>query len=740
VAGAAIDVLGVRHHGPGSARAVGRALDELEPDCVVIEGAVELDRLVAASGSPDLVPPVAALVYVADDPARATFYPFAAFSPEWVALRWAVRAGVTVRFADLPATNALAEGQRPPRAAARVDPLAALATAAGYDDPERWWEDAVEHRHDRPVSAFAAITEAMASLRERSEEDPSDLVREAAMRRVIRGLRAAHERIAVVCGAWHAPVLVADAFGPATADAARLKGLAKVKVAATWVPWTTGRLARSSGYGAGVTSPGWYAHLFAAGTIGSAGADDDVIGSWLVKVARCLRDEGLPASPAGVVEAVRLASALAVLRGRPLAGLDEVTEAAQAVLCGGSPVPLAVVAERLVVGEELGSVPPDTPMVPLAADLVATAKRLRITRSPVEKTLELDLRTDGGRARSTLFHRLALLPVGWARPAEQGRTLGTFKEAWTLRWDPELEVQLIEASTAGTTVVAAAASTVASRAEAAEDLGELSALVEGCFLADLPGALDPVMAALAERSAHQHDTARLMEAVEPLARTCRYGDVRRRDTDRVRVVLDGLVARCCVGLPAAVAALDDDAADALRPRIDAVQRGLALLDDPELRSRWIDAVARVAAQRDVHGLVAGRLNRLALDAGRLDRPAVADRLARVLSRSAEAPRAAAWLDGFVAGDASLLLHDRDLLGIVDDWVAAIGPDRFDDVLPLLRRTFSAFAPAERRQLGSHLRHAGPRPAGGGGPADEAVDPERAARVLPRVFELLGVER
>ena len=159
-----------------------------------------------------------------------------------------------------------------------------------------------------------------------------------------------------------------------------------------------------------------------------------------------------------------------------------------------------------------------------------------------------------------------------------------------------------------------------------------------------------------------------------------------------------------------MSSLDDDAADALRPRIDGVQRGLALLDDAELRDRWLDAVAAVAAQRGVHGLVAGRLNRLALDAGRIDRAIVADRLARVLSRSAEAPRAAAWLDGFLAGDAALLLHDRDLLGIVDEWVAGIAGDRFDDVLPLLRRTFSAFAPAERRQLGERLRRAPARSA------------------------------
>ena len=86
-----IEVLGIRHHGPGSARSVAEALAELEPDLVVIEGAPELDALLPLAGDPDLVPPVAGLVYAVDNPRRAAFYPLAVFSPEWVAMRWAVQ-------------------------------------------------------------------------------------------------------------------------------------------------------------------------------------------------------------------------------------------------------------------------------------------------------------------------------------------------------------------------------------------------------------------------------------------------------------------------------------------------------------------------------------------------------------------------------------------------------------------------------------------------------------------------
>jgi hypothetical protein len=167
-----VDVYGVRHHGPGSARAVLAALEQQPPALVLVEGCPELDEIVHLLGEADMVPPVAGLVYAVDEPRHATFYPLARFSPEWVAVRWALARGVPVRFLDLPATHAFAlraqeqarsaeppaepsgepsgepsDGPVPAEApvpAARLDPIGTLAATAGYDDPERWWEDAVE--------------------------------------------------------------------------------------------------------------------------------------------------------------------------------------------------------------------------------------------------------------------------------------------------------------------------------------------------------------------------------------------------------------------------------------------------------------------------------------------------------------------------------------------------------------------------------------------------------------------
>jgi len=350
------------------------------------------------------------------------------------------------------------------------------------------------------------------------------------------------------------------------------------------------------------------------------------------------------------------------------------TGVVSAALAGGSPVPLRLIANELLVGHDLGSVPDDTPMVPLARDLAKAQRRLRLPASAATKTLELDLRNDTHRHRSQLLHRLAILGVDWGQPADTGRTGGTFKEVWELQWHPAFEIALVEASAAGTTIESAATATLTDDAAASSDPGDVAALVEEALLAELPGALAAVTATLAERAAQQRDTVRLMAAVEPLAHTRRYGNVRRVDTEAVAPVLRGLLTRVAVGLPAAVAAVDDDGAAALSDLVDSVDRAVGLLDDAALRRPWLAALRAVADQRGVHGLLAGRAARILLDSGALDAGDVQRRLSRALSLADEAARGAAWIEGFLTGDASLLLHDPTLLRVVDDWISAVrGP-------------------------------------------------------------------
>lgn len=728
----AVRYFGVRHHGPGSARSVEAALEEWQPDVVLVEGPPEADGLLPLAASEEMRPPVALLVHVVDKPRRAFFWPFAVFSPEWRAIRHGLAHDVPVRFIDLPAAIWLAPRRREsppdeePERPRQRDPLAELARAAGYADVERWWEDLIEHRS---APAFDAVAEAMAALRE--DEPPvsgREAQREAAMRQNVRAaVKEGFERVAVVCGAWHVPGL-ATATSMA-ADAITLKGLLRVKVSATWIPWTSGRLSVASGYGAGITSPGWYAHLF--------GVPDQIVPRWFVKVARLLRDEDLPASSAALIDAVRLSEALATLRGRPLAGLEELNDATRAALCGGSDAPMALIADRLIVGGELGQVPAETPMVPLAQDLAREQRRLRLRAEAKDRELDLDLRMPNDLDRSHLLHRLDLLGVDWGEPVEVSGKTGTFHEVWRLRWHPEMAVALIEAGMWGTTVVDAAGARAAHDADIAPSLGAVTGLLERCLLAALPDAVAHVMGVLADRAAVDTDIGHLMDALPALARALRYGDVRRTDASSIAAVVDGLVVRICIGLPLAASSLDNEAAAEVVRRLLGVHESLALLDRDDLSAPWTGTLRLLADRPGLHGLLAGRCTRLLLDGGAMPAGETARRMAATLSVGEEPARAAAWVEGFLSGSALILLHDRALLEVVDGWLAGVGDEAFVDVLPLLRRTFATFGAAERRQIGGRVHRLGEDTAPDH-TDDDDVDVERAELVLPTVARLLGI--
>ncbi|MFF3602610.1 DUF5682 family protein [Streptomyces sp. NPDC002463] len=796
-------LLGVRHHGPGSARGVRAALEAVRPDVVLVEGPAEADALVALAADPDMRPPVALLAHAVDDPGRAAFWPMAAFSPEWVAIRWALDHGAAVRFVDLPAAHTLAaadptwtdEEDEVSGSGLRIDPVAELARAAGYEDAERWWEDVVELRADGdPTAPFTALAEAMGALRETYGHGghPRDLVREAHMRLKLRAARKEFgDSVAVVCGAWHVPALTRRTT--VAADKALLKGLPRAKAELTWVPWTHRRLARRSGYGAGIDAPGWYAHLFAA--------PDRPVERWMTKVAGLLRAEDHPVSSAHVIEAVRLAETLAALRGRPRPGLDETTDAVRAVLCEGSDVPLDLVRDRLVVGDVLGEVPAAAPAVPLQRDLARRQRTLRLKPEAQERELGLDLRKDTDGERSRLLHRLRLLGVPWGEPAAGRSGTGTFRETWRLRWEPELHVRVAEAGVWGTTVEAAATARAESRALAATALGDITALAEQCLLAGLTDALPVVMRALADRAALDTDVAHLAQALPALARALRYGDVRGTGTAALGEVAAGLAERICVGLPPACAALDTDAAAQMRDRLDAVHTAIGLLadrpegehrsgrpgdpgdpegphgperpdgpdrperanglDDPDgpdrlgdpdrprspdgLLHRWVCVLRVLAGRERIPGVLRGRAARLLVDEGWVGGDEAGLLMSRALSPGVPPGDAAGWIDGFVGGASGgglLLVHDERLLGLVDAWLTSVPAGAFADVLPLLRRTFSGYEQGVRRTLGELVARG---PAHGRAAAYDTFppgfaptpDPARADAVLPLLHLILG---
>jgi hypothetical protein len=388
-----------------------------------------------------------------------------------------------------------------------------------------------------------------------------------------------------------------------------------------------------------------------------------------------------------------------------------VTDAAEAVLCRGNSALLAVIHDKLVVGRALGKIPDNVAVTPLQQDLRRLQKRLRLPAKAGAEALELDLRKHNDRERSEMLHRLLMLDIQWGT-LRSARSKGTFKEAWELRWEPELEVRLIEAGVWGNTVLDAAVGFARRLAMGAGELPALTSLLDRALHANLLDAIGFLMRRVEAVAAVAADVQHMMAAIVPLAQIIRYGNVRQTDNTMVRGVFDGLLARIIIGLPTACAALNDDAARTMESAVNGVHDAVLLLENPGQTAQWKQLLARLAEQHAVHGLLAGRCARLAMDSGQMD-AAVAGRLmSMALSQGNAADYSAAWIEGFIRGSGLVLLHDDRILRLMDNWIAQLDSDVFLQTLPLLRRTFAYFAPAERLQLankvkaGSHIEAVG----------------------------------
>lgn len=757
-------LIGVRHHSPACAAVMEPLLEAAEPERIFLELPPELEVWLPWLGHADTVAPVA-LAAVEPSGEGLAFYPFADFSPELVAVRWAARNGVPVEAFDLPLAH------RPGRDEAEADGrrgalVSALCEGAGADGAEELWDRLVETRAPggTPESVRRASLLAGWALRADAAEHGvprRDRLREQHMRARLEAFGAfagKPRRSVAVVGAFHAPALLAEPIAWSSPGAPLDRpGRASTT---SLIPYAFDLLDSRSGYPAGIRDPAWQQAVLAAQRAADPiGGVDAALSQAVVEVCRVVRRLGHVAGTPDAREAIRLARDLARLRGIVAPARRELVECLQTVLGRGEVLGfgrvLARAMDEVLVGRRRGSVPSGAPRCGLLAhaETLLAALGLPGPRESMNPPVELRLdpaRSDLDRRRHVALERLTACGVPYARRDELravgwGEALGS---AWTVQWLPSTEALLGLAGTRGVTLEQAATGALRERAAEAARADTLDAerrvdLLEASATCGV-GAL--VTEWLTEVEAHVIPSA----GVKTLVRCAQFLE-RLRHGHFVALPLPGgesgaeaqgsvlpyappdrptsadLVAAAVRSLETLVGS---DALDDVRALHELVEshRQRAMSGG----SRLVDLVDRMASDGSPTMQGAALVAQVLLE--RLERPAAATRLSSWVDLAVDATARsalAARLAGLLVAGATLLESDAALLDGLVARVETLEDGAFLQRLAPLRQGFETLSPAARQRLLDALgeRYPGAFGVAGarGGTLDLEVAPEWLAR-------------
>ncbi|GHD45700.1 hypothetical protein GCM10010317_020470 [Streptomyces mirabilis] len=728
-------LIGVRHHSPALAAAVPGMLSAAAPEVLLIELPEEFAPWLEYLGDPATVPPVA--LAGSREHGGVVFLPFAEFSPELAAIRWAREAGVPVVPFDLPL--AARDGEERAREVAeepgagragggRGRLAAALRARAGGRTEDDLWARLVES--GAPGAApeelrRAALLVGWALRADTGEDavDPYDLRREANMRG--RLAECSGRRTAAVIGAFHAPALLRAGCGPVGSGAGPMGSGARPvgslvglvgsgagsaedvpSVITSLVPYSYPLLDERSGYPAGIRDPEWQRGVFRAA--GEPGRLDELLTATAVRICAAVREAGHPSGPADAREVVRVARDLATLRGLPAAGRGELVEAVQTVLTQGQLLGrgrvVAAAMERVLVGDRQGRLAPGTPRSGLGPAVEGLLAELSLPSptAPARRELRLDaLRSELDRRREICLRRMAVCRVPYGEEAGvagvgDGAALTT---RWTVTWTPSTAAMLDVTGVHGVTLEQAAGGVLARRRAAERrDGGPTAAQVlaglEDAARCALPGLASERLTEVAELLPASGTLPELLGGLDLLSRIGAGhvpGLPAPWEKERIEAAYEELGAagvRALDGLTGSTDTADARALVDLATRVDGAGGGL----------RLADALGRL--DQDGTPLIRGAAGAARVLLGLREATEFGTRLASRVD-GAVTPELRSDLAAFLRGTllaAGPLLETGEAVDPLLERVESLTDRAFLDRLPALRAGFDVLAPAARSRM------------------------------------------
>ncbi len=718
-----VNFFGVRHLSPSSSFHLLELLEKVKPKVVLIEGPYDANPLIKDIVSEKVSLPIAILAYTNQLPINSVLYPFAEYSPEYQGLLWARSNKVEVSFIDLPTNISITKYEKEDEEVSETEKANLyeyykksneaynyLATSFGEDNYDEYWESAFEQIEnlEEYLKKMHTQSELMREYLEKEEEaNANEHYRHNALREkfmakniketIDKGFK--QNEIVVICGAYH----VSGLKNIERFDDINFDKINTTDTSMTLMPYSYYKLSSISGYGAGNKSPQYYEDLWRARKLDKL---QDNSYNYLVNLGTLIREKGFISSTASIIESVRLAKTLSVIRNHQLPTYEDIKDAAMTCLGEGALGSIAEGLAMLNIGTKIGNLEEGVSKTPIQDDFNRQLKTLNLEKYKklVPESIKLDIRENVkvqskekafiDLNRSIFFNKLELLGINFCKRVKQGNDSSSWSETWELAWSPEVEIKVIETIFKGETVDVATAYEIAERLKNASKISEVASIIRDAYNCNLVDVVKHSISVLDNLFVDSNNFEDTCQTANILYNIIKYKDIRNVDISDCENLFSKIYNRCCL-LMYNSSNCDDNQGKVYASYINdlyTISQDISELVDYNLLLKELN---RTAFDDSKNPIVSGICFSILMEKNKITTLEISNEISRRLSLGAPADLGASWFMGVCKRNRYGLLSKVDIWRSLDEFLGGLDDNEFKRTVIFFRRVFMEFTSKEK---------------------------------------------
>ncbi len=517
----------IRHHSPACSYHLINTIKEYNPDCILVEGPQNANRLIPVLTNEKTLMPVAFYYFYKDTDKLISeeaddykcYYPFLNTSPEYNAFAYAKKLGIDSSFIDLPYSEILIHtnnntGIRKEMEVQNYNDdyylsenkvFESICEKTGMRTFEEFWEKFFE------IDALYISTEDFVArmmsycylTRQNTPEeimkDDGCLVREQFMASNIKKAAEKYKHILVVTGGFHTYGLYSLINSKDDITKIKTHNFTEKQQNVYAMAYSFEAADALNGYASGMQNPGFYDSVWKQITnkLSLSEPLSDVYGNvvldTILKTAKESGKEKLLITMSDISSAVNMYEGLYTIRGKKAPGLYELYDSVQSCFIKGevnaaSDTPLRILS-RIATGSEIGKLCETEDKPPLITDFENICSKYRLKINTIlEQKIELDIFSKKNHIDiSRFFYRMNFLETGFAKRIKGADIINNvdrsrIREMWSYTRTINIDSALIDASVYGGTIEEACKRMALRRLKNEQQCSEASKLYVESFL------------------------------------------------------------------------------------------------------------------------------------------------------------------------------------------------------------------------------------------------------------------